>query len=67
MHVSHTSAKSMLAEGSVIERDFRKRDEEKLAYASMQFPSSSTAITRTRPRMVVASRKGISLGRGCCS
>jgi hypothetical protein len=35
MCVSHTSGNSVLAEGGVTERDFRKRDEEKFAYASL--------------------------------
>jgi hypothetical protein len=35
MYGSHTSEKSMLAEGGVIERDFGKGDEERLAYSSV--------------------------------
>ena len=35
MYGSHTSGGSMLAEGGLIERDFRKRYEEKLACASV--------------------------------
>jgi hypothetical protein len=35
MYGSNTSEKSMLAEGGVIERDFGKGDEERLAYSSV--------------------------------
>jgi hypothetical protein len=35
MYGSHTSGDSMLAEGGVIERVFRKPDEEKFAYATV--------------------------------
>jgi hypothetical protein len=35
MYGSHTSGNSMLAEGGVLERDFRKREEENFAYASV--------------------------------
>jgi hypothetical protein len=41
MYGSHTSGGSMMAEGRLIERHFRKRDDEKLAYPSLSFPSSS--------------------------
>ena len=44
MSGSHTAGKSMLAQGGLIQSDFRKREEGKLAAVAFSFPSSSKAL-----------------------
>ena len=64
MYRSHAAGTLMLVEGSLIEGDFRKRDEERSSDAASQFPSSSHPVARLITTTLLAKRQSSCLQAG---